>query len=105
MLIKATEQQIKEMMAKACNASTPMGLGMLHYDADTNFKPDDFDLIDGYNQLDYVQGRMIKLDFERKAEDLWKSYSFPPRLDYQSWATEYPDNNLILSVGAEVVEE
>ena len=98
---KATEQQIKEMGAKAVNASSPMGLGSLHFNSASEFKPGDFKVP---LHADYVQGRMVKLDIQKTDIDgVWQSWSFPPRSDYQSWAAKYPDNSLLELVGAEVV--
>jgi len=87
---RATDEQIKTIMANACNASTPMGMGRLHYDASEEFKPDDFNLSEKDDAfLDYVQGRMVKLLIKRLKDGNW-SMRNEVREDYQSWCRKYP---------------
>ncbi len=94
----ATDEQIKQIAANAVNASVPVGLGFLQATRRV-FVPADFD-IDGEGLfLDYVEGRMVKLNLRRVAGDRWEMPGGPPRLDYQSWAAHYPTyQNLIDSV-------
>ena len=67
MQFKATNQEMKTIIANAYNASRPMGLGFLHV------TPEDFapaDILDetisrNFISLDYVRGRMVKLSMQR----------------------------------------
>lgn len=104
--LKATDEQIQQMMANAVNASIPMGLGHLHA---TNrvFQPSDFPLEDGRGLYgDYVQGRMVKVGFA-KVNGVWEVRGCrEPRGDYQSWASQYPTiEALAKSAGAEILPE
>ncbi len=100
---RATEDQVKQMMALATNASAPAGLGHLHA---TNkvFKPEDFEIVGGFCILDYVQGRMVKFSAHRVNGDIWAA-SEHVRPDYQSWAWKYPSyGQLARAAGGELVE-
>lgn len=105
MKFSATAEQVKAMAANAVNASSPVGLGILHFKAGADAKPDDFEIRSGALHLDYVDGRMVKLHIVSEGEpDTWEVYS-EPRPDYQSWAAIYPSNaDLVASVGAQVLE-
>lgn len=96
----ATDEQVREVLANAVNASIPMGLGHLHYDGSYKFSPDDF-LETNYLSLDYVQGRMVKLHIQDKGDGVYRIFdSAGPRADYQSWVTRYPTyENLLASAG------
>ncbi len=105
MQFKATEEQVKEMAVKATEASVPMGVGHFNFDASTEFKPEDFKISSQGLDLDYVQGRMVKLIVIKLGNDKWQLRG-TPRLDYQSWAAKYPTNReLIESVGATVTKD
>jgi len=92
MKFKATEDQVKNLMAVAVNASKPMGLGFVSY-TDKVFAVDDFDLI---GHLDYVEGRMVKLYiFRELGDDNWSVNKYShfnniPNIGYNSWASIYP---------------
>lgn len=101
----ATKEQIQQMAANAVNASVPVGLGFLHHDGSKVFKLEefDFDLKWGLH-LDYIGGRMVKLDFNpvKGEENKWEPGCGceSPRSDYQSWCWKYPTlNDLFESVG------
>ncbi len=87
MKFKATKQQVKEIAANAINASTPMGMGFLHYQADTKFGPED--ISDEQLYFDYVQGRMVKLSIRDLGNDEYE-IADNPTSDYQSWCGIYP---------------
>lgn len=92
---KASDTQVQLLMANAINASKPVGLGILQA-TDTVFAPDDFDLGD-YVSLDYVQGRMVKLQIERLDDDRWRLIAHAePSPQWQSWADKYPTYGLLL---------
>ena len=98
MLIKATEEQIKQMLVNAINASSPIGLGFLQADIEETYTIEDIQTITvgghkNYKSIraDYFKGRMVKLCFEETEENLWNvvaPYS-EPQIDYQSWARTY----------------
>ena len=120
-LIKATDDQIKEMARLACLASCPIGMGFVHYKKDETFPKEVFKLENEGNQeydmnakwrgnrkelnLDYVQGRMVKLYMREVEPGLWSS----PQLnhvssEYQSWVEKYPTlEDLVKAAGAEVI--
>lgn len=108
MEIKATVQQICEIMAKAVNASTcPGGMASLSYQAGMHYSAGVFkemmrDRIDWSNDnklyVDYYEGRMVKLTFEKVGDDRWKiSRGYAPEPDYQSWAKTYPTVSALIS--------
>ena len=111
MKIRATDEQVSKMCALACQASAPMGMGFLHFDAETKFKPEDFPVSRGSVYLDYVQGRMVKLSLHRAmvgdppmyVTDVWEADD-QIRYDYQSWIARYPSYaELAVAAGAEVL--
>lgn len=93
MKFKATKQQIKQIAANAINASTPMGLGVLHYQADTKFTLEDID--DAQLYFDYVQGRMVKLNIRSLGDDEYE-IADNPTPDYQSWCSTYPTTEALV---------
>jgi hypothetical protein len=88
MKITATEEQIKQIAANAVNAAEPMGLGFLHYTPKV-FEAKDFTCEKKGLFLDYVEGRMTKLNIRREGDE-WEFPSGTPRVDYQSWCIKYP---------------
>lgn len=103
MKFKATTEQIKKVAALAVNASRGAGMGMLHFRPKT-YTPEEIDLqftqfdfekrVKGNRgqdvDLDYYEGRMVKLHIRALGEDAWEVTDSPPRPDYQSWADTYP---------------
>lgn len=89
MILIGTEDQVKQMAANAVNAASPMGLGHLHATR-KEFKPEDFQVDDGWLSLDYVQGRMTKLTVLCLGDNKWSVTDQEPRADYQSWCYQYP---------------
>ena len=109
MRFKATEAQLKTIMANAFNASAPVGLGMMQYQPAAK-SPDDFrvearPMGSMSVAMDYVEGRMVKLCLRDVGEGVFDTGPGEPRGDYQSWASTYPTNKaLIESAGCEAVE-
>ena len=66
-------------------------MGYLHYDAEHEFMQDDFEVTSHGIYLDYVEGRMVKLNIYREGRES-DEYEIPdnPRHDYQSWVRVYP---------------
>lgn len=91
MIITATDEQVRQMMALACNASVPAGVGFIHY----NFKhkasgPVMIEFMtkrEAY--IDYWNGRMVKFYGQKVAENQWQ-FSDKVNIEYQSWANKYP---------------
>lgn len=115
MIFEATEQQIRQIAANAVNASSPLGMGFLHFKV-KDYKPEEIDLQfdqfgftlskSAFVDLDYYQGRMVKLRIRKveNTENRWM-VNGEPRGDYQSWAAKYPSNRaLVESAGAKVIE-
>jgi len=92
MKFKATEEQIKQIAVNAVKASSAMGMGHFHFNGEQEFKPDDFKTDKSGLYLDYVQGRMVKLNISRAGEGEWEIHG-EPRSDYQSWKSTYPTND------------
>lgn len=100
---KATPEQVREIGANASNASTPAGMGILHFQPG-NIPIEHFSLPDkGDFSLDYVQGRMVKLNIWKK-DNHWEIRDVADP-EYQSWCRKYPTaRSLLLSVsGVEII--
>jgi hypothetical protein len=94
MKFKATNQQVKQIAANAINASKPMGMGFLHFQADNNFTADDIE--DGELYFDYVQGRMVKLRIRDLGNGEYE-IADNPTSDYQSWCSTYPTTEALVN--------
>lgn len=107
----ATDEQVKQMGCNAINASTPMGMGVLHYDESVVYTADMFQSgpITTLMHIDYIGGRMVKLSISRDMTlgDHWEvGAGREPTSDYQSWCSKYPTyEDLAKSVGAEIIKE
>ncbi len=100
----ATEEQVKQIVCNAINASVPIGLGILGlYDSSVKqYTLSEVQDPDGSFDLDYFHGRMVKLciipvigqlgENKGTGERCWKIIrpDYPPNIEYQSWAKEYP---------------
>lgn len=103
MIFKATENQIKQIAANAVMASKPVGLGFLHFDDEEKFSPENF-LFDprGGMHLDYVGGRMVKLNIWREENGDWRMRD-EISSEYESWIRKYPTvQDLVRSAGVEI---
>ena len=91
MIFTATEEQILQIAANAVNASTPMGMGFLHFQP-KEYTPEEMRkcLSDYGLSIDYFDGRMTKFYIIRAENDQWRVVDHGPRSDYQSWASKYP---------------
>lgn len=98
----ATDYQVQCIAAKAVNASREVGLGVLatqHRD----FKPEDFTLNRWGLDLDYVAGRMVKLQINRMGPDRWEAVG-SISIAYQSWAKHYRTySDLFVAAGVPIV--
>ena len=93
MIFKATEEQVKQIMCNAVNASTAVGLGIMY------FKSKDYTPVDIKPLLkdpliygaDYFDGRMVKLEIRQVDADKWRVThpAYSPNPEYQSWAHRY----------------
>lgn len=90
MIIKCTDEQVKQMAAAAINSSRPMGLGFLHYQENTRTKPEELEIIHNSLYIDYYKGRMVKFYARKAGENVWDFTPDEPRSDYQSWVGNYP---------------
>lgn len=99
----AKTDQLKRVVARAVNASSPVGLGLIHYE-NRDYYPNQFMLDadkDKEIYIDYYRGRMVKLLLKRKG-DFWEAED-EIRADYQSWRPTYPTITALLqSEGIEV---
>jgi len=121
MKFKATIEQAKQIAVNAVNASSPMGMGFLHFES-KNYTANDLNICPDYVfdgkvsdkslpfkgdsiDLDYFYGRMVKLYMDEIEPGVWEVPDHEPRSDYQSWAAQYPTyKSLIESVeGVEIL--
>lgn len=86
MKFRATDEQIQQICANAVNASIPMGLGHIRATSRV-FKPEDFKVEGNFINLDYVQGRMVKLYIWRSGLGWEMRDDCDP--EYQSWHRQY----------------
>lgn len=103
---KATREQIGEIAAKAFEASAPMGMGWMNFDANEVIDARKFVPEEGANlSLDYVSGRMVKLNIRNEGDGVWKTNS-RASYDYQSWLSRFSSPlDLIQSVpGVEILK-
>jgi hypothetical protein len=94
MKFKATTEQIAQVAANAVNAATAAGMGILHYDSAHKFTKEDFlhniERFGGYLDLDYVEGRMVKLYIHPSSpKGYYECREDDPKPDYQSWCHTY----------------
>ena len=113
MIFKATIDQIKVVAANAVNASQGFGMGMLHYQP-KQYTPNEIDLNfdqfgykfgkkEGSVNLDYYEGRMVKLHIAGLGNDTWEISDAKPTPDYQSWCVKYKTYPALLkSAGIDV---
>lgn len=118
-LIKATEDQVREMGSLVCQDSDPMGLGFIHHSENHKFPKEVFELKEETSffdrsikrktlDLDYVAGRMVKLYIREVKPGYWDSplLTNPPHPEYQGWVKKFPTlEDLVEAVGASIVTE
>ena len=83
----ATDDQIKDLVCNLYNASSAVGIGLLHYDPEP-LTPDKVQVTDRMN-LDYVQGRQVKVYFQRIKGCEWVTRDRKPHPDYNTWISKY----------------
>lgn len=98
---KATKDQLADLLAKAANASAPVGMGFLHYDGRKTFTAKDFP--NPQHGADYVQGRMVKFYPYEVSPGLWELDE--PAHGYQSWAGKYPTAKALIEAAGLKVED
>lgn len=87
---KANNDQLRRMAANAINASSPVGMGFIHFKP-KEYSPEEIKMPpDNDFYFDYYEGRMVKL-LARKVDDGVYRMINEVRGDYQSWAQKYPD--------------
>lgn len=97
MRFRATEDQVKQVVIRAIMASSPVGMGLIHYNKNLMLKPSDIELLPRGIVVDYYGGRMVKLTIRRNESD-WEilNYGREPDIEYQSWAVKYPTHRALL---------
>ncbi|MEO1208554.1 MAG: hypothetical protein AAFX78_03345 [Cyanobacteria bacterium J06638_20] len=96
MKFEATSEQVQQIAANAVNASKPMGLGYMQYDESVVFPAQDFSPdSNGSIYLDYVGGRMVKLNIRHLGDGLYE-ISDNISADYQSWIGEYATSQALV---------
>jgi len=105
---KATEEQIQNIAVNAVKASQPMGAGFMVFNPRDEFLPEQFKFQEGLDgkpelHLDYVGGRMVKLNIWGKGDDVWETRDQADP-EYQSWCRQYrtPQELLASVPGVEV---
>lgn len=102
----------KRILFLAYEASSPMGMGFLHYKPDGvsedqlwqeqrgGFRPCNVGGQDIY--ADYAHGRMMKLwGFSFTADSVTFDDERVPQSDYQSWCGRYPTNEALVTAAIE----
>lgn len=102
MKFNATKEQLLCIMANAVNASIPVGMGFLQYQNKAysvhDMEPYVIDNERIFADLDYVDGRMVKLTIFKEDSQYLIRNNF--RADYQSFVRVYPTvEALIKSAG------
>lgn len=106
MKFKATKEQVQKLAVNAIEASSPFGMGLLHFNPNTKFNPQDIKVTDEGVNLDYVEGRMVKLYISKEegSKDIYEIRD-NARSDYQSWVAKYPTvKDLVSSVSDIVIQ-
>ncbi|MEG3955253.1 hypothetical protein [Microcoleus sp. herbarium2] len=102
----ATEQQLKQIIFNAIDASNPFGNGHYEYCPELGVKPEDLKLNEEYLIFDYVRGRCVKLFIYKVGENCYEIED-EPIVDRQTWMGRYSTNEaLIKSVdGTKIVQQ
>mgnify|MGYP001591176116 CR=1 FL=1 len=96
----ATRKQVEQIICNAINASIPVGLGVLQYEAKRYTSADIKPIRDNplTYSIDYFHGRMVKLGIKEIGTDKWR-IMLPEdsvHAKYQSWAMMYPSVDLLV---------
>jgi len=60
-----------EVLAALYNASSPQGLGMLHFNPTPMTRAEAAELLEQYTRFDYLKGRVMKVDLSGDELDPW----------------------------------
>ncbi len=70
--MKIKEEDKPKILAALFNHSRPLGMGFLHYQSDHQMdKKEAKDLLSETKFFDYLEGRVMKLDFSTLELDTW----------------------------------
>ena len=89
MILTLTDEQVVEMGKLAVLASSPAGMGFLHYDPRLTKDAIQLDIKRDSLHIDYYQGRMVKFSARRVSDGKWE-FSDSINREYQSWIDTYP---------------
>jgi len=95
MQFTATEQQLKQIIFNAIEASNPLGNGYYEYCPELGLKPGDLKLNKDYLFFDYVRGRCVKLFIYKVGENCYE-IDHEPIGDRQTWMGTYPTNEALV---------
>jgi hypothetical protein len=73
-----------------------MGMGFLHYNPELKLTEKDIEIRNNCINLDYVEGRMVKLRIRKIDGEKWEIIGKPSN-DYQSWIAKYPTNEALVN--------
>ena len=91
----ATQQQLKQIIFNAIQASNPFGNGHYEYNPELGIKAEDLNLNEKCLLFDYVRGRCVKL-FIYKTGDNCYQIEDEPIGDRQTWMGVYPTNEALV---------
>lgn len=91
MEFNASDEEVKQILCNAVNASIPVGMGFLQYQKG-EYKEVEMAFHNSCYSIDYYDGRMVKLAIKELAVRKWKVLTpdKEPNIEYQSWAVKYP---------------
>lgn len=103
--VKATDDQMYDLIKNVVNASKPFGMGYLHY-KNKDYTTDEIkEYLDEAQQnlgmiwIDYFYGRMVKFSLGKVNDGLWKINTTEFNSEYQSFKYEYSTiEDLLMSV-------
>jgi hypothetical protein len=88
MILKVTDEEVKEMVVLAIHSSIPMELGYLHYNPSLRVDKNQISFDGDLATVDYYQGRIVKFTGRKVGINVW---DFVEQIsdDYQSWKVNY----------------
>lgn len=99
LIFNATKEQIQLAGALAADAASPVGMGIMQYQADHDFTAKEMKQFwsDREFHIDYAQGRCVKMRVWPADERFYKDTDgyewmtgYPTRSDYETWNGKYP---------------
>lgn len=95
MTFQATNEQIKQIITNAINASYPDRV--LYFKTLPKFTPDEIAVeVKPYIRVDYYEGRMVKLTLIEQSPGTWQIISANHH-EYQTWIHRYPTNEHLVN--------